>query len=142
MQTVIGRRGNCFAACIASLLEVDIAEVPAFEGPRWCEDASAWLQDRSGFSLVSVAPMAGGLWGPSSDYPLSRQMWRPPGYAILACRRRGPTEAAHAVVVLDGAIVHDPEPGLHPDRDPYVLNWYVLTPTRATFEARVAEVAR
>jgi hypothetical protein len=149
MQTEIGRRGNCFAACLASLLEVELAIVPPLgevsgddidAGPPnvfWWLRTREWLASRCGFDLLAIHPEREGR-------PLSRQGWTPTGYAILSCARPGPwTDADHAVVTLDGAIVHNPEVSIRPEPDPIVRGWFVLTPTRTTFEAHVAEaVAR
>ncbi len=89
-QTVHGPRGNCYAACLASILEVPLAELPA---------------------VVTVA-----RW----DRP-------PPGYAIASVRVRD--QSIHAVVCLDGQIVHDPagRPFARP-ADPVVL-WTTLERT-------------
>ena len=53
-QNIIGYGGNCFAACIASILHLDITEVPNFcaDGhPDWWSDAQHWLVERGYFLL-------------------------------------------------------------------------------------------
>jgi hypothetical protein len=58
-QTVFGKGdGNCFPACIASILECDIDEVPNFcsesepdKGSTWLEKTAAWLKTK-GKSLI------------------------------------------------------------------------------------------
>jgi hypothetical protein len=102
--------GNCYAACIASIFEVSIDEVPSPIGDegltRW-SDYEARLQDqffasRGIYTVLSTV---------AKD-------WTPPGYTILsAISPRGDYE--HAVVCLDGIIVHDP----HPRRDMGVGEW-------------------
>lgn len=95
--------GNCFDACIASILECPIEEVPHYTDPKWLQKYWYWLQDR-GWDL---------------DYQLFREGEAPPeGYAILAVKSpRGPIE--HAVVIKDGEIVWDP----HPERALGVGAW-------------------
>lgn len=49
-----GLRGDCFSACLASLLRVPLAEVPRFceiDGDDWQDAIDAWLAQ---FSLIYV----------------------------------------------------------------------------------------
>lgn len=107
-QTTFGfPGGNCFSACVASLLEIPIDEVPYFmgdhledDGGAWFERFNAWLRERGWWSVCFKL---------DSD-------WRPAGYHILSGKspRAGERRyALHSVVALGGDIVHDP----HPDRD-------------------------
>lgn len=94
-QTVSGEAaGDCFSACVASLLELPLAEVPYFNDD-WPASFDAWLRARGFYSLVITIPqgMAPG--------------WYPEGYYILGgqCAR-----GSHAVVARGDAIVHDPNP--------------------------------
>lgn len=98
-------RGNCFNACVASILELplrDVAQVlPDFKGHYWGEwedwFAARGLEinhvDRStppkGFAIASG--MGGRIY--------------PEGHA------RAGQEIMHAVVVFNGELVHDPFPG-------------------------------
>ncbi len=54
-QTLFGDKiGNCFAACIASLLELPINEVPnfcAYPADSWTEKLDEWLAARGLFSV-------------------------------------------------------------------------------------------
>ena len=98
-QTVFGiERGNCFSACIASLLELPIDRVPFFmTGDDWFDGFQAWLKP---FGLYGVA-----LGVTQTD------AWRrllPGHYVLCGLSPRGP----HAVVARDLEMVHDP----HPDR--------------------------
>jgi hypothetical protein len=136
MQTELGRRGNCFAACLASLFEVPLDEVPGFvEDASWWYQATDWVRDRLGFELVALSPS-------TSRARLSQQAWTPIGYAILSCGRGpSPLTNPHAVLTLDGVIIHNPEASIYPVADPVVLKWFILTPTRATFDAALARVS-
>ena len=112
-QTKFGRPdGNCFAACVASVLEVDLAELDPVEAahatwaqrwldadesdpgpPHWWDALVAWSRSR-GFQP---------LYLPEKELV-------PSGYAIAG--GPGPRGLLHAVVTLNGDVVHDP----HPDR--------------------------
>ena len=106
--------GNCFAACLASLLEVPIDTIPDFMGDSdWMARANVWLAPH-GLAILSFAPpeTPGMPWpGPGGCYHLMG------GY--------GPSGDAHAVVALDGKMVHDP---LGPDAQGLarVEEWGVL----------------
>ena len=103
-----GDRGNCWAACIASLVGCRIGDVPdtrhSTDG-TWFDLTSEWLSGRGlvieviGGKRKLPESMGGGCV--SYDAPI--------GWAI-ACGKspRGPW--GHAVVVFDGRIIHDPHP--------------------------------
>lgn len=104
-QTTTGTNGDCFRACIASLLERPIDDVPVFPpvneqwGMYW-----RWLYEQ-GFDLC---------WYDLKSKP-------PPKDEHYILSVPSPTLAAHglyhAVIALNGAVVWDP----HPDRDTHVL---------------------
>lgn len=115
MQTKRGRTGNCFAACVASILEVSIETLPdhfkhgaSGVEPRWLNEWNDYLKP---FGL-------GIIW---ADAMFSRA---PSGYAIAEMIVAG-NKWNHAVVCLDGEPVHDPlGQGYKFER---CLNWYVFT---------------
>lgn len=93
--------GNCFAACIASILELDIEDVPNFsESITWLWEVNDWLKQYGLYYL---------------DFNLYDDMRSEIsvyfGYHILTgdslrgCR--------HSVVAKAGKMIHDP----HPSRD-------------------------
>lgn len=100
---VANRGGNCMSACIASLLDLDIAKVPYFMGDLsadepdevWQARINRWLAPR-GLYFMHFRTKGFTRW--------------PPGYFILT--GRSPRDL-HAVVAKGGKIVHDP----HPSRD-------------------------
>ena len=57
-QTIFGKtNGNCFAACIASILEMDLEDVPHFcrgDNPEWMFDLNEWLY-QFGLGALTVA---------------------------------------------------------------------------------------
>ncbi len=99
--------GNCFSACLASILEIPIDEVPLFLGAYW-DGFLPWLREH-------------GLW--VSFYRRSERRV-PLGYSIAGGRSMRFAGRMHACVAYDGMIVHDP----HPSRDglPYGIEEYVV----------------
>lgn len=105
-QTTYGvNDGNCFSACVASILEIPIDEVPRFHGPS--VDFLQWLAPQ-GLSATHYK---------SGNYV-------PPGFAIAAGPSLRFAGRLHACVAYDGAIVHDP----HPSREglPFGVEDYVV----------------
>lgn len=128
----VHERGNCFAACLASLLEVDLGELPdaAADESGWGQLLD-WLGERGWY----LAWLDNHDWGDG--------FW--PGYVIAGCASRsyahlmGEGEGGgHVVVVRDGRVVWNPNP--HDDRgyeairetlDGVVYFLYPLDPARA-----------
>lgn len=106
-QTVFGDPGgDCFRACVASLLELDLDQVPHFAARDWPRSLELWLAER-GLCDVWIC------WTPDG--------WVPPGPHIRGgqCSR-----GSHAVVAVGAEIVHDPHPsreGLHTIEDCVLL---------------------
>jgi hypothetical protein len=89
--------GNCLQACIASILEMDIDEVPHFverKSADWFDVMNQWLIDNAECYLL----------------PLNQWMrdFTPHGYALAS--GDSPRGIPHSVVVCDGVVVHDPHP--------------------------------
>jgi hypothetical protein len=96
--------GNCFAACIASILELDISEVPNFAaipGDEWWTDFIQFMVDRG------LQPI---YWERPEGMPASE--WAPPElpgcYTILT--GMGGRGVRHSCVGLSNEVVHDPLP--------------------------------
>ena len=101
-QTTFGwPHGNCYAACVASILEIPIEACPVVAPDQdWNMVWNAWFKQH-GLARLTFGTSKG---------------FRPNGYYI-AC---GPTprelfneqgeRVHHAVVAYDNAIVHDPHP--------------------------------
>ena len=99
-QTTFGSPGgNCFSACVASLLEIPIEEVPYFmDGGAWFERFAEWLRPRGYWPLC---------------FKSSRDGWTPAGLHILSGkspRELANPNALHSVVAHGGEIEHDPHP--------------------------------
>lgn len=89
-------RGDCFSACVASILEIPLEDVPFFNDPP---DASWWDRFKSWLEARELS---------ASYYPDASYV--PPGFAIVG----GPSPrfpgVLHACVARDGVVVHDPHP--------------------------------
>lgn len=97
--------GNCFDACVASILELRLDEVPHFNsrGEQWYQYLTEWLAER-------------GLEPRFYEYdPRDPKRYSPPGYTIVGgvSPRHAGQRRLHACVARDGALVHDPNPARH-----------------------------
>lgn len=108
LQTIHGDRGNCMSACLASILEIPIDDVPCFydAGPteaHWHLALQDWLFSR-GWALLQIDVER------SDPAVLSF-----PGYAIASGPSPRNPKNWHATVWKDGKIIHDPAgPGAPP----------------------------
>jgi hypothetical protein len=98
LQSRPGPGGDCYAACVASILEIELADVPELVGDRWASALRGWLAARG--LCVDFRPGDG--------HPLADQPDPSLGYAIVG--QRVLDGSVHAVVCRDGCIVHDPSP--------------------------------
>ena len=99
-QTVINdMTGNCFTACIASILELPIDKVPNFmeDKNHWYIAAYQWLYDK-GYELKHKKLEDGETL---------------PGYWISSGKSYRFPDQHHAVVYYKKEMAHDP----HPSRD-------------------------
>lgn len=105
-QTVTGTQGDCFRACLASLLEKPIEDIPLYVGDdaQW-QKYWSWLQEQ-GYELC--------WWQFSPKH-------QPPADEFYILSVASPTLAHlglyHAVVAYNGQVVWDP----HPERDSHTL---------------------
>lgn len=94
-QTTFGvPDGNCFSACVASILHVPLANVPSFcKHEDWWERFIEWLKPRGYYALmIKHTPE-----------------WVPQGFHIMSGKSpRGTFQ--HSVVARSSEIVHDPHP--------------------------------
>lgn len=105
MQTLFGdKKGNCFPACIASILEVPLDRVPNFcvDFPNsWSQEANRWLARNHKLGLATVQVPEGTSY---DDLMLPRDCH----HIITAKSPRG--DFNHCVVGMNGIIIHDPHP--------------------------------
>lgn len=130
-QTLFGPdEGNCFAACVASLLHLDIDDVPDFgQGKKcWLRIFEEWLKPRG---LAPVIIHGKGAILPHGVHYLAGGM--------------SPRKVPHSVVYLDGAMVHDPHPGGEGlEGEPTDYTFLVPSDARGPFPAlrRLADSAK
>ena len=100
-QTRTGANGNCWPACIASILEIPLAEIPEFslEPGQWLLDVQEWLATL-GLYYVQVSP---------AD-PMVRAAFAQPGHLYHVIEGLSPRGGQHAVVGDRGRMVWDPHP--------------------------------
>lgn len=116
--------GDCFAACVASILELPYAGVPKFNGSSWFEDWQAWLAPHGmAFAVVEV----GGH--PYIGLPL---------YAIASVDSPRFEGKQHAVVwgFDPWGLAYDPSPK-RADGIGSVRRWYLLVARPLTPEERL-----
>jgi hypothetical protein len=99
-QRIFGSWGNCLPACVASILEIPLDEVPLFHDPTssvyvpQVVKLNAWLEPK-------------GLYAMEYAFPWEATYMLPKDYYILCgVSPRRP----HVVVAYGDVIVHDPHP--------------------------------
>jgi len=102
MQTDFGQFGNCFSACLASLFELPLEEVPNFftvAGPY--DDAAWWSAVRDW-----LRPRGYGIMFNDLRDPEHLKLFE--GYFIVS--GKSSRNVDHATIWKDGVMVHDPHP--------------------------------
>lgn len=121
--TAPGEVGDCFSACLASVLDLPLDEVPVFVAePDWYGSCVRWLRAR-GIHLVLLQGLdTTWPWIPPSDLPI----------IVGGPSPRGPWH--HAVVGIwrgGGAmeVLHDPHPSRAGLAGDDIFKAYLLIPT-------------
>lgn len=112
-------KGNCFSACLASLLEIKLDQVPYFAGMRknvWQKNLFQWLH--------SVGYEYDG-WLSVDQFSQMKKLKGVDGYFIVAGESpRGAAVGGHSVIYKNGKMVHDPHPsraGLKTVKGAYII---------------------
>ena len=94
-QTKFNQVGNCFPACLATLLGVPIAEIPdvQFDATDWHNNIDIYLQEKHGLALLFIS--AG----------------NPKGFYICSGTTKRSPDINHAMIYEDGKLWHDPMKG-------------------------------
>lgn len=103
-------KGNCFAACVASLLRLPITEVPNFvnDPDGWPENLHGWLRERGMGYLWLIVKDEHGNAARLEELPLQlRSMGAIGLHLIYGTSPRG---HLHSCVGDGGVLVHDPHP--------------------------------
>ncbi len=117
-------RGNCFAACVASLFELDIEKVPAFEN---------MMRDQEWWKVFDLFCRERGYepWLLSTVSPL-----KPAGLCIVGGKSPRVSNVLHAVIFDKWKMVHDPHPsgeGIVGDPEDFII-LNPLDPARFAFQ--------
>lgn len=126
-QTLFGSmKGNCFAACVASILEIDSPDdVPhfVFDHPdgEWFVAFKGWMLRHWRLDTLNVGPKP-----EDENKPAHEHSWHPLGWSIAIVKT---ARGEHALVCQDGKIVHNPDPYGKPSHDCPVIGWIVFLPT-------------
>lgn len=117
MQTLFydkDRTGNCFEACLASIFEMDLKDVPNFHGKNWFVEFWEWLKTK-GYTTD------GSLYNEN----IENYNGGVDGYFIVAGEspRGKHIKGGHAVVYKNGKLAHDP----HPDGTGVVSIKYIMS---------------
>jgi hypothetical protein len=105
----VEKQGNCFAACVASLLNIPLKDADTYlEGlatpgaveTGWWRAFVAWCGERD---LVPLYLTLGDKATPEQC------AYGKPGLRYIACGQ-SPRGLGHSVVYLDGELEHDPHP--------------------------------
>jgi hypothetical protein len=121
-QTIFGEAvGNCLAACVATLLELPLTDVPNFcaeHGDGWFPHFCRWLQERDHAALYQRFNTAADV---QAHLDHAREFAPNVPWIAGGLSRRGP----HACIYLGDRLLHDPFPhgrtGLHRIEDAVFL---------------------
>lgn len=110
MQKVYNsQRGDCFSACVASILELQLDDVPNFhdfDDKDFSDALDEWFNDRGMVYLEFDLTI-----GDATEFISQLDMV----YTIGTIRSPRARAIRHAVVCKGGKIIHDP----HPNQDGY-----------------------
>lgn len=99
----IGEQGNCFQACVASILEIPLEEAfdcRSYTNENWFDAFNKWL---SSYNLAAIL----GNVPPVEHFRMSALK----GYHLAQVKSTTlPEGQDHMVVMKDGKFVHDPNP--------------------------------
>jgi len=103
-QTKFGTKGNCLHACIATILNVDLKEIPDIDGDidEWekrLELLQAYLIHKHGLFLLTSTV--------NDVESFTRNVY---GSIVIVCGESS-RDLKHAVLYKNGKLFHDPYPG-------------------------------
>lgn len=125
-EDVPGKRGNCFAAVIASALEMEVEDViqiqEYYDDDNWLSILDAWLEDR-GYVLEDASEMLcfhddmlprvikeDGFTGDLFEYVDMVKKKNMNEYYFVAGTSPRDKRIGHIVIYKNGKMVHDPHP--------------------------------
>lgn len=106
-QLVDDTKGDCFAACLASILEVSLDQVPNPHGSEWWDTVQRWLWNTRRLACVLVQARDG-----QGDIGPALSGWPGRGLAIVSVPSVLFEGKTHAVVydLAKHEVVWDPSP--------------------------------
>ena len=118
MQTSFGEDGNCFEACVASILEIPLEEVVklnnkgTINGKHWQVVFNEWLNKRGLWSFAAIF---------DGNHSIT-EILEHAGYSIIS--GYSSRSLMHSTVWLGSKMVHDPHPsgnGIKKPEDIFVI---------------------
>ena len=104
LQTKFGKDGNCLCACLATLFDVSIKDIPNFadSGKNWAKACSRWLKENFGKFAVEI-----------QLHDLKHTEAFCDSFVIMTLDTKKPevTEFRHAVITKGANIIFDPLKG-------------------------------
>jgi hypothetical protein len=110
--------GNCLRACLASILEVEIDSIPAFE-KKYGLESHEWYTDFQNYLDSQNLKDKGCKYEPTEEQLINYTGID--GYYIVGGKSPRPIKNGHAVIYYKGNMVHDP----HPSNDGLVQIWFI-----------------
>lgn len=107
LQTKYGNAGNCFAACVSSLMDMNIEDVPNVE-TMFDLDECFTMQDDTplwGRVLDAFIRHHGYIWRPATEEEIA---YPPKDKPFLCIGKALDGETNHAVIYMNGKLFHDP----------------------------------
>lgn len=116
-------QGNCFQACVATILQIPLEEAFDCRGPQndlgWFEDFNEWLGEY-GLGCIFIES--------TEEKPVVSSGFR--GIHMVECRSETLYQGErHVIVAKDGHLLHDPNP--HADRQGEIQGIYLFVPLEA-----------
>lgn len=125
-QTIFGDgKGNCFATCIACILDLPVEDVPNFCGDYWSDDGEWFRQTNKWLAQHGLRYIELGF----GDWVFNYH--GVPDVDVIVSGP-GPRGCDHAVIWRDGKLAHDPHPSGAGLVEPKYVGFFVARdPARA-----------
>lgn len=95
-QTTFGKDGNCLMACIASILDLKIEDIPNPKHDGWINELNEWLINKTGYYIQTI--------GFNEDSYFSESFIS----SVKIGVGKSSSGLRHAVLVKGNEIIHDP----------------------------------
>lgn len=118
-QKNVDKNGDCLAACVASIFELKLDDVPNFVHPNNSDrpNGYSWLQELNHFCQRNL-----GCFAFNSYLVVPHSSWY--NIAVIQWKRE---RWHHAIVAKGAKLIHDPDPRDVPPPQPeeYILKYYL-----------------